>query len=268
MVKPAHHELPKESAASLIRRGAKDFKTRLLSDGPDADAQLMREIPGAALTLARLPLGWDLAHAVAERYTADDVIRPSMQTLVGKAGVMVAADVADGAALRMMKGLFSGDEGMYGADTPLRRTADGVVDQAQQLAVAVEIYRHDPDSRTAIKIIAGRALAVGAINMAHLVKTGEVTKGGWAQKIANLTHLGYTLYLLGTSKYAGGNNDEELQADENSDNDNELVDRKIRRSRNAKWVGAATVGISMLTALRVFKGLGRQHPNGGGIRQL
>lgn len=87
----------------------------------------------------------------------------------------VAADVLDGVILRK-----------FDADTPTRRVADGIVDHLSVARVGYEVAKTNPESRPYLAVLAARAVAVGGLNLAHLVKTGEVTKGQTNQKATNL----------------------------------------------------------------------------------
>ena len=84
--------------------------------------------------------------------------------------------------------------------------------------------------------MAMRALAVGAINLAHYLKTGEVTKGGKCQKISNLAIAACIVSAARGSE---------------------------SQVRQVGWIAA---GISATTGIASLKGFGKQHD--GKIRQL
>ena len=163
-----------------------------------------QEIPGITLTMARYPLA---------EYVAKKVKDCESATLGMLA--LITADIYDGKFLRR-----------FNADTPTRRVADGVVDQ-------ISIFRM---VQLPLKLMAMRALAVGAINLAHYLKTGEVTKGGKCQKVSNLA---IAACIVSAAR------DSESQV------------------RQVSWIAA---GVSATTGLASLKGFGKQHD--GKIRQL
>lgn len=173
-----------------------------------------QEIPGITLTMARYPLAEYVAKKVKDRESA------TLGMLV-----LITADIYDGKFLRR-----------FNADTPTRRVADGVVDQISIFRMGYAVYRQHPEVQLPLKLMAMRALAVGAINLAHYLKTGEVTKGGKCQKVSNLA---IAACIVSAAR------DSESQV------------------RQVSWIAA---GVSATTGLASLKGFGKQHD--GKIRQL
>lgn len=140
------------------------------------------EIAGAALTAARYPI----AEVMARRVRNNQPIGMLM-------AAAVATDIWDGQILRALSGETQ-------LDTPLRRIVDGTIDHMTVLRVAYEVALKNPDSRPYIGVIASRAaLAAAGLNGAHLLKTGEVTKG---RKYQKATHLTTALFgLVAASEY-------------------------------------------------------------------
>lgn len=167
----------------------------------------MRELPGIVLTTSRYGLAEQMARRVRDKKT----IGLSM-------AAFIAADVLDGVLLRQ-----------FDADGPVRRVADGVVDHVSVVRVMAEVYRQAPESRWPLAIIAGRAAVVGAINAAHLMHTGEVTKGGVYQRASNLATAALAVVA------ARGN---ESQV------------------KSAGWLAA---GVAVATGAMHLKGFGRLH---------
>ncbi len=176
--------------------------------------QLVNELPGLLLTGAR----YFIAENIAQRIKEDKPINLHM-------GIFIAADILDGAILRK-----------FNADTPIRRVADGVIDHISVARVATEIAKRYPESRPYIKILASRAIAVGGLNVVHLLKTGEVTKGQKNQKLTNLATAAFALTAVHGNEKA------------------------------THIAGSVASAIAALTSLPHFNEIGEQHPEG--IRKL
>lgn len=136
-----------------------------------ANNKLINEIPGLAITGARLLM----AEHMARRVKDDKPIHAQM-------AAFVIADILDGVILRK-----------FDADTPTRRVADGVVDHLSVARVGYEIANKNPDSQPYLAILAARAALVGGLNLFHLLKTGEVTKGQNNQKATNLATAAFAI---------------------------------------------------------------------------
>ena len=174
----------------------------------------IREIPGLALTAAR----YGMAEKMAEKVRNNEPIATDL-------AAFVAADIADGAVLRE-----------FDLDTPVRRLADGVVDHLSVARVGYEVGKKHPEAKPYIGILAVRAAMVGAANLVHLLKTGEVTKGRSNQKATNLATAVFALAAT---------------------NGNEKVTHAA---------GTIASVIAIATAVPHFKGIGKKHSNG--IREL
>ncbi|HCR55448.1 TPA: hypothetical protein DIV49_00595 [Candidatus Saccharibacteria bacterium] len=125
---------------------------------------LLREVPGLALTGAR----YLLAENIARRVQND-------QPIGVRLAAFIAYDILDGAILRL-----------FDADTPVRRVADGAVDHASMLRVGTAISQRYPEAKPYAIALGARAVVVGALNAAHYKMTGEVTKGQSKQRATNL----------------------------------------------------------------------------------
>ena len=173
-----------------------------------------REIPGFLLTAAR----YGMAEQTAKKVQADEPIAADL-------AVFVAADIADGAILRE-----------FNLDTPARRLADGIIDHLSVVRVGYEVGKKYPEAIPYIGILAVRAALVGAANLVHLFKTGEVTKGRSNQKATNLASAAFALVAT-------------------------------RGNEKATHVaGSIASVIAVTTAIQHFKGIGKKHSNG--IREL
>ena len=139
--------------------------------------------------------------------------------------VFVAADTLDGAVLRQ-----------FNLDTPVRRITDGLVDHLSVARVMLEVARQKPEARPYIGILALRAAVVGGLNLTHLLKTGEVTKGRLNQKATNLAMAGFALTALSGNKKA------------------------------TQITGSIAAGIAAWTATAHLRELGNVHPSG--LREL
>ncbi len=175
---------------------------------------MINELPGIALTAVR----YGLAENMSNKIEAGEPITADM-------AVLIAADIADGVVLRQ-----------FDLDTPLRRVADGVVDHLSVARVALEVSKANPETKPYLAILAVRAAFVGILNGAHLLSTGEVTKGGHNQKATNISEAAFCLAALSGSRKA------------------------------THITGAIATGIALYTSAANLKGLGRKHSNG--IRQL
>ncbi len=174
---------------------------------------ITKEIPGLVITAAR----YGMAERMARQVRNDTPIPPML--------AFIAADILDGEILRA-----------FNADTPARRIADGVVDHASAARIAYEIGKKYPASRAYIGILAARAAVVGALNLAHLASTGEVTKGRWNQKSTNLAMAAFALTATSGNK------------------------------RATHITGLIASGIAITTVGAHFKSLGKKHAKG--IREL
>ena len=125
---------------------------------------IAKEAVGVGVTVARL----GIAEWVARRVRAGESIYLPLASFV-------AADILDGVLLRRV-----------GMDTPVRRAADGIVDQLSIARVAYETAQKHPETRKYIAALALRVAAVGVANALHLRKTGEVTKAGNKQRTMGL----------------------------------------------------------------------------------
>lgn len=139
-------------------------------------ASVVNEIPGLAITAARLGIAEIMARKVRNN---ESILLPMV--------AFVLADVADGVILRR-----------FGRDTPVRRFADTVVDQVSVARVGFEAAKQNPAMRPYLGVLALRAAYSGAVNIAHQGLTGEVTKGGNLQKSVSLATA-----LLGVSATNG-----------------------------------------------------------------
>lgn len=169
---------------------------------------------GIALTCARYGIAEDMARRVKQD-------RP----IVAPMAAFIIADVLDGVIMRQ-----------FNLDTRARRIADGIVDHVSVARVADEVYKKNEHSRPYFALLGARAIVVGALNLAHLIETGEATKGRINQKSTNLA----------TALFAvlGNTND-----------------------RNATHVGGMIASLTALsTAPSHLKDIGVQHDNG--IREL
>lgn len=171
---------------------------------------IAKEVPGLLLTGARLVL----AERIARKVNNDE---PVALDLAG----FIIADILDGAILRK-----------FDADTPLRRVADGVVDQLSVGRVSFETTKKYPDSRLYLGIFTARAALVGGANALHMVKTGEVTKGQSKQRAANLAAAAFGLVALTGNKKA------------------------------THVAGVVASGISTLTAIPHFRDIGKTSETG------
>lgn len=122
------------------------------------------EAIGVALTASRLGIAEHMARRIARH-----------KPIASSMAVFVASDIMDGAILRK-----------HDMDTPIRRVADGIVDNLSVGRVMIEITRNNPAARPYIGVLAVRAAFVGGLNALHLAETGEVTKGSSKQKLTNL----------------------------------------------------------------------------------
>lgn len=127
-------------------------------------ANVVNEIPGLAITAARLGIAEIMARRVRNN-----------QSIVLPMIAFVVADIADGAFLRK-----------FGKDTSIRRLADSVVDQVSVARVGYEAARQNSAMRPYLGVLAVRAAYSGAVNVAHQSVTGEVTRGGNFQKSVSL----------------------------------------------------------------------------------
>jgi phosphatidylglycerophosphate synthase len=126
---------------------------------------VLREAAVIGLTLSRLLL----AEKVAERIK-------NGQNVLGHMGIFIAADIADGCIARK-----------WGVDTPLRRIADSVTDRVSVARVGMALHERYEHSRAHLGLLAGRELVVGAANVYHYVRTGEVVHGHGAHKLGSLS---------------------------------------------------------------------------------
>lgn len=102
--------------------------------------------------------------------------------------------------------------------------------------VAIELGKRYEVSRPGIAAIAlGQAVVAGA-NLAHLVRAGEVTKGGWYKRIANISTAAFAIIASRGNEPA---------------------------TKTAGYICAATQAV---TAVPHFRGVGR--PTGEKIRKL
>lgn len=131
----------------------------------------------------------------------------------------IAADIVDGAVLRQ-----------FDRDTSIRRIADGVVDHLSVARVAFETAKKYSETRPYIAALAGRAVLVGCLNYAHLHTTGEVTKGGWNQKVTNLAMAAFALVA------------------------------QTGNSKATNIAGGIASGIAFTTSFAHLRGIGRPHP--------
>lgn len=145
--------------------------------------------------------------------------------IVNDMAAFIAADVLDGEILRA-----------FDMDTPTRRIADGVVDHVSVARVGYEVAKKHPESTLYISILAARAAVVGALNLAHLMSTGEATKGRWNQKSTNLASAAFALAATSGNK------------------------------RATHITGMIASGIAIATVGAHLKGLGQKHSKG--IREL
>lgn len=169
---------------------------------------------GIALTGAR----YVLAEKAAKLLKEDRPIYTDM-------AVLISADVLDGVVLRQ-----------FDLDTPRRRVADGLVDHASVGRLMYELLHKNEAARPYIALMAARALAVGALNVEHYRRTGEVTKGQTNQRATNLAMAAFGL-IASTG--------------------NETM---------THVAGSVASGIAVVTAFAHTKGLGAIHSEG--IRKL
>ena len=124
----------------------------------------VREVIGVGVTSLRLGIAEHMARRVSDE-----------ESIAFDMAAFVTADVLDGAILRE-----------HDMDTPIRRVADGIVDHISIARVMTEVAKNNTTAQPYIGILATRAVIVGGLNLFHLVKTGEVTKGQNKQKATNL----------------------------------------------------------------------------------
>lgn len=168
---------------------------------------LVKQLVGIGVTSAR----YGLAERMARRVADEQSIDLDMAAFIG-------ADILDGAILRE-----------FDADTRTRRVADGLVDHISEVRVATEVAKKYPETRGYIGILAVRAAFVGGLNLFHLIKTGEATKGGVYQRTANLVAAGFALVAT------RGN------------------------ERATRVAGAVAAGVAIGTGIMRLKGLGKRH---------
>jgi len=180
-------------------------------------SQKIKEAVGIALTASR----YGLAENMARRIKSEKPIILAMAALI-------TADVLDGVVLRK-----------FDCDTSARRVADGVIDHASVARVASEVAVKHPDTIPYIGVLATRAAVVGVLNLYHLAKTGEVTKGQDKQRATNLAT---ALFAIAA---ASGN-------------------KKLTHV-----AGVFASGVAISTIPHYFKKLGQAHPDHPqGIREL
>lgn len=167
----------------------------------------LKQVAGVGLTAAR----YVQAERMARRVRNEKSIDADM-------AAFVAADVFDGAILRK-----------FDADTRTRRVADGVIDHLSEIRVAAEVAKKYPETRKFIGVLAVRAAIVGGLNLFHLAKTGEATKGGMYQRSSNLAAAGFALVAV------RGN------------------------ERATKIAGIIAAGVAMGGGIMHLKGLGKRH---------
>lgn len=172
------------------------------------------EAPGLLLTGAR----YIWAERIARRVRDD---KPVTGEVIG----FIAADILDGVILRK-----------FNADTPIRRAADGIVDQVSMARVIWEAGRKDSATWPYLGMLATRALLIAGANGLHFAKTGEVTKGGNKQRAANLALAAFGLISLAGNKKA------------------------------THFAGIAASGVAAITAVPHFHGVGEV--NKRGIRKI
>lgn len=102
------------------------------------------------------------------------------ESILGYGIATVVGDVADGEITRSVsKALFQREA----EDTPLRRIADGLLDQVTIFQVGYEVAKRNKSSRPYLAALGMRSVIVGVgLNTTHLLATGEVTKGKKMQK--------------------------------------------------------------------------------------
>lgn len=89
----------------------------------------------------------------------------------------VATDIGDGVLARKL-----------GADTPLRRATDAVIDRASVALVATAVCRVNPVAIPFVIGLAAREVIVTGANYAHYRRTGEVVHGsGNIHKLGSLS---------------------------------------------------------------------------------
>ena len=133
--------------------------------------EFIDEVPGIAITVARL----GIAERIAQNVRRDE-------SVIAELGCFLVADVLDGVVLRR-----------FNKDTPIRRAADGIVDQLSVARTMLEVSKKNNAARPYIGLIATRLLSIGVINAAHYAKTGEVTKGNRYQKTTFIAAAGFGL---------------------------------------------------------------------------
>ena len=175
---------------------------------------IAKEAIGVGVTVARL----GIAEWVARRVRAEESIYLPLATFV-------AADILDGVLLRKVD-----------MDTPVRRVTDGVVDQLSIARVAYETAQKHPETRKHIAALALRAAAVGAANIWHLQKTGEVTKAGNKQRLMGLAAAAFAA----------------------------IASRG--QTAHTEAAGAAMLAVGVITGESYFRGVGVR--NDGAIRDL
>ncbi len=166
-----------------------------------------KQLFGVGLTTARL----GIAEYMAQRVRDDKPIDASMTAFV-------VSDVADGAILRK-----------FDADTRTRRVADGVIDHLSEVRVAAEVAKKYPETRIYIGILAARAAIVGGMNLFHLLKTGEATKGRKWQRATSLATAAFALTAVRGNEKA------------------------------TKIAGSVAAGVAIGTGIVHLKGIGRRH---------
>lgn len=172
-----------------------------------------KQLFGVGLTTARL----GIAEHMARRVRGGDSIDAAM-------AAFVVSDIADGAILRK-----------FDADTRTRRVADGVIDHMSEIRVAAEVAKKYPETRRYIGVLATRAAIVGGMNLFHLIKTGEATKGNKYQRATSLA-AAFALTAVRGNK------------------------------RATKVAGLVATGVAIGTGIMHLKGLGKQH--NGATREL
>lgn len=172
------------------------------------------ECAGIVLTCSR----YAIAENIAQRVKQD---RPILAPLTA----FIVSDIFDGVIRRQ-----------FDLDTRARRIADGVVDHLSVAREAKEVFAKNEASRSYIAVLGARAVAVGALNLIHLQKTGEATKGQTNQKLTNLA----------TALFA--------------------VSANTRNESLTNISGLVASGIAFSTAPAHLRELGVKHENG--IREL
>lgn len=122
------------------------------------------EYAGIALTCSR----YAIAENIAQRVKHDKPIAAQLTAFI-------IADILDGVVMRQ-----------FDLDTKARRVADGVIDHLSVARVAKEVFAKNEVSQPYIAVLGARAVAVGALDLIHLERTGEATKGQKNQKLTNL----------------------------------------------------------------------------------